>query len=117
MSPPRLVLLLLAAQAASLGVFLSGFLLTRIELPDVSTDSLATQAPIDRVVIVLVDALREDFVFASPPRMPQLLQLLDEAVGGRTARVENKVLNHRRLRFVSVRLLTTTGPSRRCLSL
>lgn len=45
--------------------FLKGFLLTRIELPDVSECSHATctgRKPYNKAVVLIVDALRYDFV-------------------------------------------------------
>lgn len=49
-------------------VFLKGFLLTRIELPDVSECSSQTcsgHQPYSKAVVLIVDALRYDFLCAS----------------------------------------------------
>lgn len=109
-APTCLLLLVLAlAQAAALILFLSGFLLSRIELPHTSRCSdwpasnngnawAPPHAPtcwlprqFDRAVIVFIDALRYDFVTGAKrgaavapaaSKMPRLLALAQTAVRG-----------------------------------
>lgn len=112
LSAVAIVLLLATAHLLSVGVFLKGFLLTRLELPNVSgcrdpelsrssqpeptlhqkntsvSGGCWTDKSFDRAAVVIVDALRYDFVFgnAGAPRgaaMPKLLGLLADAVRGR----------------------------------
>lgn len=90
---PLLGLLTLLHVLAAL-IFSRGFLLTRVELPDVSScpgPACATQqAPLyDRAVILIVDALRFDFVCenttAEKPHaglFPRTMQLVGDAVRG-----------------------------------
>lgn len=62
----RLSLLFLILHVLALGVFAAGFLLTRIELPTRSlpADSLACnpEPPVRKLVWIIIDALRWDFV-------------------------------------------------------
>lgn len=62
----RLSLLFSILQVIALGVFATGFLLTRIELPNRSlpADSLACipEPPVRKLVWIIIDALRWDFV-------------------------------------------------------
>ena len=57
--------LLSAVNLAGLYVFSTGFLTARIELPHRSSHeaNLNTTATFDRVVLLIVDALRVDFIF------------------------------------------------------
>lgn len=62
-------LLILCLHLASLGLFIHGFLLTRVHLPQRARDpppsaNLTGGAPFDRVVWLMIDALRYDFVVA-----------------------------------------------------
>lgn len=107
---PAIVALLTLAHAAAIVVFSKGFLLNRVELPqrsscsdyasgwrmaesgkgDATTSSgSCVTAPFDRTVLLVLDALRYDFVLPSASgapfpttSMPKLLALLGEAVGG-----------------------------------
>ena len=62
----RLLLLFSILHLIALGVFATGFLLTRIELPSRSlpADSLACnpEPPVRKLVWIIIDALRWDFV-------------------------------------------------------
>lgn len=91
--------LALACVLAGVLCFSSGFLSVRKELPDVTTCSPDAQgfaacrvpAPYDKAVILIVDALREDFLFLSAHGaasqaandLPRLRGLLHDAVSGR----------------------------------
>jgi phosphatidylinositol glycan class O len=71
-------------------VFLKGFLLTRVELPDASScteGSCISKPAYSKAVVLIVDALRYDFVcddgYAATSfrgRFPRTLDLLREAV-------------------------------------
>ena len=90
----RLSLLFSALHIVALGVFATGFLLTRIELPNRSgaTDNLPGQActfepPVRKVVWIIIDALRWDFVsdatgsFSAFGGMPIMQNIASAAVG------------------------------------
>ncbi|KAL6780615.1 PIGO1 [Auxenochlorella protothecoides x Auxenochlorella symbiontica] len=55
-----------ALHLVGIALFINGFLLTRVHLPDRSPPSPAgnSSAPFDRAVILVIDALRYDMVFA-----------------------------------------------------
>lgn len=90
--------LLLLLHLAALGLFVRGFLLTRVHLPQRTAASAgdAAAAPYDRVVWLMIDALRYDFVVADgryrcpnasgavchQGHMPYLSQLARHPVGG-----------------------------------
>lgn len=92
--------LLLLLHLAALGLFTRGFLLTRVHLPQRSAahadGSPAAAAPYDRVVWLMIDALRYDFVVADgryrcsnatgavchQGHMPHLSALARHPVGG-----------------------------------
>lgn len=67
--PSRLsTLVLLILHVCALGLFCTGFLLTRVELPNRSSPLNATfhievsQKPVHKTVWIIIDALRWDFV-------------------------------------------------------
>ena len=63
----RAVAVLAALQAVALGVFVRGFLLTRVELHAVSPpEERAAAPPFDRALVLIVDALRADFAARQP---------------------------------------------------
>ena len=72
----RLSLLFSILHLIALGVFATGFLLTRIELPSRSlpADSLACnpEPPVRKLVWIIIDALRWDFVSSSAGSSNQL---------------------------------------------
>ena len=87
----RLALIYLALHIFSLSVFAAGFLLTRIELRDrnVFDSSLPNsesefERPVRKVVWMIIDALRWDFVIGDaaerPAAMPILLDIARAAV-------------------------------------
>eukprot|EP00879_Flechtneria_rotunda_P018643 GHRR01019565.1.p1 GENE.GHRR01019565.1~~GHRR01019565.1.p1 ORF type:complete len:105 (+),score=3.39 GHRR01019565.1:379-693(+) len=71
-------------------VFLKGFLLTRIELPDVTAPDnhfMGSTPPYSKAVIVIVDAVRYDFVCHSSTEldlisnsMPRTMRLVEAMV-------------------------------------
>ncbi|KAF8072619.1 hypothetical protein HT031_000279 [Scenedesmus sp. PABB004] len=89
--------LLAAAHVVVALVFLRGFLLTRLELPDVSAARTAPAGgpppPFDRAVLLIVDALRYDCLCVhgaggAPPhagRLPKTLALVGAAPGAAVA--------------------------------
>jgi len=86
----RTLALLVLGHIVVVTLFLRGFLLTRVELPHVSScaETGCAHQRYDRAVLVIIDALRHDFVCAPErdPRqyqglLPRTLSLAHRAVG------------------------------------
>lgn len=103
------LLLIIAGHAISSYLFLNGFMLTRLQLPDTSKcddhNALGTNnaqcwtAPrVDKVVILLVDALRYDFVVSGEvssqsPELQGHMPRLSELVAAYHSRVSMSTLS------------------------
>jgi predicted AlkP superfamily pyrophosphatase or phosphodiesterase len=87
------LLLLSVLQALVALLFLKGFLLTRVELPDVaqgvgsssSSSSAQQPPPYQKAVVLIVDAVRYDFLCGTQPDlsgslMPKTLRLVQAGV-------------------------------------
>ena len=92
----RLALIFLALHVLSLSIFAAGFLLTRIELHDrnvfhstLLNSECEFERPVRKVVWMIIDALRWDFVIGDaaerPAAMPILLDIARAAVSTRLA--------------------------------
>lgn len=61
----------LVLHASTLYLFTRGFLLTRLSLPNISSCSTCTLPPThSRAVLLIIDALRFDFISPDPPSPP-----------------------------------------------
>ena len=66
----KVLLWLALTHAVAIYLFTRGFLLTRLALPDYSTTDNRQQRTHTRAVLLIIDALRFDFITPDPPHPP-----------------------------------------------